>query len=78
MKSKIVKAIFIGQNGSLGYKTNVQYTIDIKVKSDLIIIVDVNRPMHVTNKCEYSSMLTFLDNWDCIRVVGDESSRHLQ
>jgi hypothetical protein len=67
---KHIKAIFKGQDGSLGYKKDFEYDLWIErsdtMKNEIRII-----PMYQTKVevCNYSNILTFLDNWDTIRVI---------
>lgn len=66
MRSRKVKAVFKGQDGSCGYKTNTEYSLVIRHKTEsLIQIEDVNGG----GWCEYGSMISFLENWDNIRVI---------
>ena len=65
MRTTKVKAIFKGLNNSCGYKTNNEYTILIRHKTDFYIqIEDVNGG----GWCEYGSLISFLENWDNIRI----------
>jgi hypothetical protein len=67
MRSKKVKAIFKGQNGSCGYETNKEYTLIIHHRVDMYIqIEDVKGGGHNS----YGSMVSFLENWDNVRVVS--------
>lgn len=77
MKQKKIKAIFRGKNGSCGFVVNTQYYLSIAIIKGLIVVESMPTNVNLANKCEYSSMLTFLDNWDCVRVVGDESNRYI-
>lgn len=67
MRSKKVKAIFKGRNGSCGYKTNKEYTLIIHHQVDMYIqIEDVKGGGHNS----YGSMVSLLENWDNVRVVS--------
>lgn len=59
MEQQIIKAVFKGQDGSLGYKKDQQYTLILKGMS----IERVNG----LGKCEYSTIQTFMENWDVIQ-----------
>lgn len=62
----LVKAIFKGQNGSLGYETDKEYTLKIVQLADNILIED----QKIDGKeCQYGSVVAFLNNWDNIRRV---------
>lgn len=64
MKVK-VKAVFKGQDGSLGYKTNMEYTL--RIKEHVLIIIE---RLDGEGKCEYGTIVSFLDNWDNIIRVN--------
>lgn len=53
-----VRATFVGKQGSLGYQTGHTYNLTIKGN-------DVRQP----GFCPYSSVETFLKNWNIIEVV---------
>ena len=61
---KKIKAIFKGQDGSCGYKTNHEYEIHVEHSMGTTITI---HNQSGTGYCEYSSMIAFLNNWDCIR-----------
>lgn len=71
MKRVIIKAIFKGQDGSCGYKHGMEYELTLWQHSEsghrnlAIELSDIN----LENYCEYGSVLSLLENWDCIRVV---------
>lgn len=73
MKKKTVKAIFRGANGSLGYQTNHEYLLVIfQLKGQNIAIrIDNQNQNDNTHDgyCEYESIVSFLENWDNIRVI---------
>lgn len=60
-----LKAIFKGTDGSLGYRHNVEYVLKVNILEDKSISIETE----VGNKCDYSSFIRFMDNWDCIRKV---------
>ncbi len=64
-KAAYVKAIFKGQDGSLDYKHNMEYKLTITLDEEKNI--NIERFDDGYGQCGYSSMLTFLDNWDNIR-----------
>jgi hypothetical protein len=63
-KSKKIKAIFRGANLSCGYETNKEYTLVIRHSS--FANISIKQP-NGDGKCEYSSAISFLDNWDNVR-----------
>ena len=71
MKTKKIKAIFRGQNGSCGYEKGREYTLTIWHHSECghknIAIELASKPDE--NYCEYQTVVSFLTNWDCIRNV---------
>lgn len=62
---KKVTAKFTGRT-SLGFVTGRYYTLEIRTfdKNNDILITDELR------SCTYSNILTFLNNWNCIRVIN--------
>lgn len=66
MKRKQIKAIFIGKNGSLHYETNKEYNLWIENHDNNIMIYLPNGG----KECYYSSIFSFLNNWDCIRLIN--------
>lgn len=67
MRTKKIKAIFKGQNGSCGYETNKEYTLCIHHHVNMYIqIEDATGGGY---NC-YGSFVSFLENWDNIRVVA--------
>jgi len=57
-----VKATFKGKNGSMGFETGKQYTLNLnKDKDGGISIYDINDMSHF---CDYTSFITFLNNWE--------------
>ena len=50
-----IKAIFIGEDRSLGYRTGEQY--------ELIVYRSWIKRIDGTGLCEYSSLQSFLKNW---------------
>lgn len=73
MKKKTIKAVFKGQNGSCGYKTNKEYRLTIWQHSESghrnIAIELADKPDE--NYCEYESIVSFLNNWDNITVIKE-------
>ena len=73
MKKKIIKAIFKGQDGSCGYRTNREYILTIWHHSESghrnIAIELADKPDE--NYCEYESIVSFLNNWDKITVLKE-------
>lgn len=65
MKKVKVKAIFKGLDGSCGYKTNREYTLVISHKTKGHIQIEDD-----DGWCEYGSMVSFLENWDNIRLIS--------
>jgi hypothetical protein len=69
-----VRAIFKGQNGSLGYNTNEEYPLNLRhTKGNNISITtyEIMEMNAIVGECEYESMSSFLKNWDNIRIVND-------
>ena len=62
-----VKAIFKGKDGSCGYKTNCEYTLEIYHENNQYI--QISKVNDVGGYCDYGSMISFLSNWDNIRKV---------
>ena len=72
METKI-KAIFTGHDGSLNYKTNQEYSLNLEHKKGGNISINTNKieEMNIlTGDCEYESMTSFLKNWNNIRVIN--------
>lgn len=63
MKTQTIKATFTGKNGSLGYVTGKTYLFRVSQAENIRI-----EPISTTNveKCEYESIIAFLNNWDNI------------
>lgn len=71
MKTIKVKAVFKGQDGSCEYNTNKEYTLIIHKNSDK---KNPHFDFYIENEngggyCEYESIVSFLNNWDCVRHV---------
>lgn len=64
---KKVTAIFKGKNDSLGYKTNGEYTLSITHKTKTNI--EIKDLKSGGGRCEYSSVVSFLNNWDNVQRV---------
>ena len=54
-----IKAIFIGENGSLGYETDKEY--------ELILIDSTIRRQDMSGICSYYNIETFLQNWTVVK-----------
>lgn len=65
---KTIRAIFKGRNGSFGFQSGKEYTLEIsEYRFDRgIMIKDINRK---DGDCEYSGIIAFLKNWDNIKVL---------
>lgn len=67
MTHKIVKAVFIGEDGSLNYEKDKQYTLKIEHSQ-------INRKIWATDmfgegkECIYESVVAFLNNWTEIKT----------
>lgn len=64
---KKVRAVFMGQDKSLGYEYGKAYTLFIKkgAARDSILINKTDG----SGDCIYESIISFLDNWDMINVL---------
>ena len=63
-RTKVVKAIFKGTDGSLDYEKNKDYELIIRhINGENIIIERIDGE----GLCQYNSLISFLDNWDNIR-----------
>ena len=71
-RSIFVRAVFKGTD-SLGYEKNKEYKLSIRHRHETpaspFVIIHRDDERFGQGFCEYSSMLTFLDNWDCIRTT---------
>lgn len=56
-----VKAMFIGKDGSLGYKHGQYY--NLKIVQGRFIIVEAETPTLETRPCPYDTVHTLLENW---------------
>lgn len=66
IKSKKVKAVFKGLDGSCGYRKGQSYLLTVSVlKNGNISIYGGG----LTKECEYQSIISFLENWDQILVA---------
>lgn len=54
----MIKAEFIGQDGSMGYRKGVVYEFSTKIFNDYLFILPKGMP-----RVPYSSLETFLNNW---------------
>lgn len=64
-KTRVVKAIFRGQNGSCGFETNREYQLEIYHDANSYIRIDGGDARH----CDYQSFISFMNNWDNIRNI---------
>lgn len=73
MKKKKIKAVFKGLDGSCGFRTNTEYTLELAHKPGWNIVINEisssSKKQVYTTSVEYSSPITLLDNWDNIRVL---------
>lgn len=68
MEAIKVKAIFQGQHLSCGYEKDKEYTLLLDIDdSGKYIIIQIEG--NVTSKVAYTSILTFMYNWDNIRKI---------
>ena len=70
---KQVKAIFKGQNGSLGYENGKEYNLTLEHKKGnniSIYITQKNKCNNIVGNCEYGSLISFLSNWDNIITMN--------
>ena len=65
---KKIKAVFKGQNGSCGFKTGQEYTLTIEHQMNRYIKVEDKN----ADYCGYESVISFLENWDNIRMIKEE------
>ena len=68
-----IRAKFKGKDGSLGYRTGRNYTLNFglsvpynSTKSCIEISVFNNNEWDRNTTCRYSSLKKFLENWDVI------------
>lgn len=65
----LIKATFIGQDGSMGFKKDTEYVLTLKYAYPAtqtgIIIQQYNSGFLW---CEYSSIFTFMENWTNIKT----------
>lgn len=54
----MIKAEFIGQDKSMGYRKGVVYEFSTKIFNDYLFILPKGMP-----RVPYSSLETFLNNW---------------
>lgn len=64
MKMK-VKATFIGQDGSLGFKTGQQYELEVEAYATL----GFDQLRIEPSNCIYESLNAFLNNWSNVTKV---------
>lgn len=68
MKRGYYLAVFTGTDHSLGFRASHTYTVQIYATSKHPVVVMVEEPNTIT-RCPYSSIETFLQNWDDIRKL---------
>lgn len=68
MEQKKIKAVFQGANGSLGYETDKEYTLLLRVEGSKIVIQEIHGKAMI---CKYNNILLFIENWDCIRRISN-------
>ena len=69
-----MKAVFIGKNGSMGFKKGKKYQIKTRVEGGCLWVIDLN-----TGKtCPYGSLEPLLDNWKICRDPKEEASNDKQ
>ncbi len=68
MVSRVIqlKAIFKGGDNSLGYRKSTEYMLSVRHELGGNIKIEQHKHGGIGH-CEYESILSFLDNWDCIR-----------
>jgi hypothetical protein len=62
-----VNATFTGTN-SLGYETGREYQLSITTALNSIFITPHPKHGHKCEPCQYNSIITFLRNWNDIKV----------
>lgn len=72
LEMKLIKAIFNGKNESCGYDTGKEYTLMVFQNIHTIRIENKYASSRGDGYCEYSSIISFFENWDNIRVVKEE------
>lgn len=65
MYSKNIKATFTGKDGSNGFRTNERYSL--KMSHRIGLYITIYGP-YGTIPTEYESMISFLNNWNKIKV----------
>lgn len=66
MRTRKIKAVFKGADGSCGYKTGNEYTLVVRHKTNEFIQIEETEG---GGWCEYGSIISFLENWDNIKNV---------
>lgn len=68
MRTRIIKAKFQGQDGSMGFKKGNEYSLSVTHQGG----INMNIWVQFNDiKVEYQSLISFLDNWDNIQVLGE-------
>lgn len=63
---KVIKAQFVGQDGSLRFIKDKVYTL--LVKTDPVHRIYIEDIECGCRKCNYSSIVLFMENWDNIKT----------
>lgn len=61
-----IKAKFKGKDGSVGYRNGETYKLKFGMADDVIEIWQLISPSQGKNKVLYSSLKSFLNNWQVI------------
>lgn len=61
-----MKAIYIGQDKSMGFRTGKEYNIETKVKRGMIFLMAEGGKY-----CPYSRVETLLENWNIEQKQGN-------
>lgn len=63
-----VKATFKGKNGSMGFQSGTEYILKLSKKTDGELLAN---EINGIGSCDYSSFITFLNNWGKITSFKD-------
>jgi hypothetical protein len=74
MRTRFVKAKFQGCDNSLGFKNNQEYTLTVRHQGGLNILIETEDG----KRCEYQSIISFMDNWNNIQVLGESNQQKYQ
>ncbi len=66
----MIRAIFKGSNGSLGYRTGRTYNLTVEVlpNNRILILPESAKPSN-PSPCGYSNLSTFFNNWKDINKL---------